>query len=221
MSGKAKAKNWLTRKRIQRQQIRKYYYVWLWIHNSPASQIIHAFLAFLHTKKGCALSKKDRERVKRLMRSRKWLLFQEKLKRPLLCADCKRTEGIRKVKSVYIVIISNITGTQRHPMIIIAKYKTEWRKPFLHTTHSKTVELVAAGYGRWQKPQRNSERDYMLSWRIGPLAGFKNDDLDATLSSRCTLIQRWVDVQRRRVICTCPNSYTLKHSLAFTLRGLN
>ena len=60
------------------------------------------------------------------MRSRKCLLFKEKLKRPLVCGkDCKMEEVIKKVKSVYVFTISNITGTRRHPMKIIAKYKTE------------------------------------------------------------------------------------------------
>lgn len=60
------------------------------------------------------------------MRSRKWLLFKEKLKRPLVCiGDCKRMESIKKVKSVYTVIVSNIPGTWRHPVKIFAKYKTK------------------------------------------------------------------------------------------------
>lgn len=60
------------------------------------------------------------------MRSRKWLLFKEKLKRPLGCTkNLKKMEGIKKVKSVDIVIISNITKTQRPSMKIFAKYKTQ------------------------------------------------------------------------------------------------
>lgn len=52
------------------------------------------------------------ERAKCLMRSRKYFLFKEKLKRSLGCTkDLKRMEGIKKVKSVDIVIISNITET--------------------------------------------------------------------------------------------------------------
>lgn len=59
------------------------------------------------------------------MRSRKWLLFKEKLKRPLVCMkDCNRMEGIKKAKSVYIVTISINTGKWGHPTKIIGKYKT-------------------------------------------------------------------------------------------------
>lgn len=86
----------------------------------------HAFLAF-HTKKpDIVYENKNVERVKSLMRSRRWFLFQEKLKRPSGCTkDLKWMEGTKKVKSVDIVIISNITKTQRPPIKIIAKYKTE------------------------------------------------------------------------------------------------
>lgn len=61
-----------------------------------------------------------------MMRSRKWFLFKEKLKSPLGCTkDWKRMEAIKKVQSMDIVIISNITRTQRTSMKMIAKYKTE------------------------------------------------------------------------------------------------
>lgn len=66
------------------------------------------------------------ERVRSLMRSRKWFLSKEKLKRPFGCTkNLKNMEGIKKVKSVDIVIISNITKIQRPSMKIIAKYKTQ------------------------------------------------------------------------------------------------
>lgn len=70
------------------------------------------------------MGKKNVERVKSL-RGRKWFLFKEKLKRlPGCTKDLKKMEGIKKVKSVDIDVISNITKTQRPSMKIIAKYKT-------------------------------------------------------------------------------------------------
>jgi len=59
------------------------------------------------------------------MKSGKWLLFKENLKKSLVCIkDCKSTEVKMKMKSVYTFTISNITGTWRHPMKIIATYET-------------------------------------------------------------------------------------------------
>lgn len=74
---------------------------------------------FIPEKHVIYLKKPERGSEKRLMRRRNWLLFKEKLKRPLVCIkDHQMMELTKKVKSVCVFFISNIKRTWRHPMKI-------------------------------------------------------------------------------------------------------